>query len=388
MIQYILPPLRLIIFSFLFFTTTLAFGMAQNTQIDTIKVEYEKIYEERQSYATELTRLEAEYLEIVRKVDHAKKTLRSITGRLELENLLRKSEGISTRLSQLQRKLVQIDTQLDGRRVVIIRYIQSEMRTLEKSLPKVAKTERKNIVMLLNALRETKVSFSAPLPNIPSPANVNLALRDADSLGDNPDELMAVADELQDAEDQLAKRLKAIQKQIIDLRNTQKLMKRAQRFSNEDQFFEESDRARIIAKYNTKETSDSNTPKVNDSNTGRSHSDNDLNEPNEGVRAPVNTEVDNANNNKIYSGDGNTKESGDDIPPTENVEIENTNTIEHIKIHGGGDPSRSISSSGIRAKNKIGRKINSLESEKKKLRKRMKLLQKRSQKLRLRAKNL
>lgn len=359
-----------------------AFALMQNASVDAVRSEYEQAFNQREKLSTKLSGLESEYLDVLRRVDSAKKRFNSITGRLELESLLRRSKEISTKLSAIQLRLSSLDSRIESKRNFVVRHVKSEMKRLEKSLSKVPKEERRAVVDKLNQLRQTKIRFTAPLPTIQSSYQESLAFRDADSLSDDPDALLAVADELEDSKDQLSKRLAAIENQISELKRTQKLMRRSASFSTEDQFFEESDRARVIAKYDviqrkaktTETNSGDNDPQVSAAQGP------DSSDPQEGFGA-------------TSDGDQASKspESGgvvDDTNTSRPVQEFEDQIVERVQINGSGDPSRSISGRKFGGNQSMRSRISNLESEKIKLKKRVQKLHKRAKKLRKRADSL
>ncbi len=371
-----------------------AFALMQNQNIDAVRNEYETAYGQRSKLAGELSGLESEYLNIVRRVDSAKKNINSIAGRLELEGLLRRSKEISAKLRNIQIKLSTLNSRIESKRTFVVRHIKNEMKKLERSLAVVPREERRNVVNKLNQLRKEKVQYSAPLPSVQSSYQESLALRDADSLSDNPDDLLAVADELQDSEDQLSKRLAAIDNQISELKRTQKLMRRSERFSSEDQFFEESDRARVIAKYDVVTTSKTSKPvdNVESSAPTAGSQDSDDSQNNSFNGAPDPNGISDQNSAEVgVSGardDGTNTDNGAEpivVAPPEVTEIE---TTERVLINGSGDPSRSVSSRKLGKNQNMKSRINSLESEKKKLKRRVNRLRQRAKKLRKRANSL
>ena len=59
--------------------------------------------------------------------------------------------------------------------------------------------------------------------------------------------MLALADELQDAEGEVRAKLETVQTQISELKRRQRLIRRARAFDREERFFEEGDRSRALA---------------------------------------------------------------------------------------------------------------------------------------------
>lgn len=377
MLRFISHTFKMMTFILFVCVSAPSFGLMQNQNIHIVRSDYEEAYSQRTKLSGTLTGLESEYLTIVRRVDVAKKNINSITGRLELEGLLRRSKDISAKLRAIQIRMSALNSRIESKRTVIVRHIKNDMKKLERSLAVIPKEQRASVVKELNRLRKEKVQFNSPLPAIQTRAQEDLALRDADALSDDPDELFAVADELEDSKDQLSKRLVAIDNQIAELKRTQKLMRRSDSFSSEDQFFEESDRARVIAKYDVVQKTMRVVKETDDAQNGSFNN------------ASQNNAFEASASDGLDSSNAKSADVVGDAPTTDPApQFEQIETTERVRINGSGDPSRSVSSRKLDTKRNMKSRIKSLESEKQKLTRRVKRLKKRAQRLRKRANSL
>ena len=222
----------------------------QQTDISAAKRAYSTTLQQRRSTVERLGSLEDRYRGLVEEIEklRADGAIGTIGGRIELQNLLTKSKAIADELDALQAELRAVDNRLAGQRSTLVGGIDARLRELEGSLTRVPASSRGSIVQELNGLRRQRATYTTPLPSAPSSRDVRSALALAEDAA-HPDELMAAADELQDTEDQLRKRLAAIESKLGELQDARRLARRARSFSREERFFEETDRDRVIARY-------------------------------------------------------------------------------------------------------------------------------------------
>ncbi len=223
-------------------------GLMQGASFEAAQQRYEETVKERQSVMQEITRLEEKHDRLVQRITRMKKDADTgLTARLALEDMLAQSKSLSDELDQLNHRIQALDNTLSGRRSALVGAVDREMRALERSLAKASAAERRKIVKELNALRAQRQTWTKPLPSGPTSGDVSAALSLAGE-AEAPEELLAAADEIEDTEDQLARRMKAIDARIQELKEARRLMRRASEFSREERFFEEVDRDRVIAR--------------------------------------------------------------------------------------------------------------------------------------------
>lgn len=232
-----------------------------------IEQRYEDDLKKREGMIAQVEAMETRHQSVVERITRLKRGENTLTNRLALEDLLRQSKDISDQLQAMQTQIAALDTQLDAKRASLVSGLDAEMRKLEQSLASASATQRADIVASLNRLRGTRAEYEAPLPAAPKMRDLHAALTLADRAQD-PDELLAAADELLDSESQVQRRLAAIDQRLHELVQTKRLNRRASAFSREERFFEETDRERVIARY--EKTTTTVVPKEN---TGSSTND-------------------------------------------------------------------------------------------------------------------
>lgn len=383
----------------------------QRSELGQAQRKYDQTLGEREKIVERLEELEDEYQSLVRRIDSLKSkgAMSTIGGRIELQNLLTQSKSLADELDSLQGRIGALDNRLAGQRSKLLAGLDRRVRKLEGDLAGASTSERKRIVRRLNDLRQRRRSYITPLPAVPSSGEVDSALQLAEEVSDHPDELRAAADELQDTEDQLRKRLDAIDHKLGELRQSRALIRRARSFSREEKFFEETDRDRVVARYDreTRSSSDganetadpqdgaevasgnanSTTATGADDNfAGAANNDASLNE---GQAAPASDSAD------FEAGPARTADPAISDAPTGAEVAEPSSsgsdpfetTRETVVIDGGSDPERSVGSldSGDRD---VDSRIEHLESERDRLRRKADELQNRASELRKRADEL
>ncbi len=235
-----------------------------NAALQAIEARYETDLAKRAALIETMTGLESQHSNVIARITKLKHSANTLTNRLALEDLLRQSKRLSEELAENDSRLRVLDQQIGTQRSGIVTGLEEQMRGLESTLAKATTTERAKTVKNLNALRKLRSSFEAPLPAAPTIRDLNAALSLADRVSD-PDELLAAADELLDSEDQVRRRLSAIDQRLNELKESKRLTRRASSFSREERFFEETDRDRVIARY--ERTTTTSTPKGTGSNS-------------------------------------------------------------------------------------------------------------------------
>ena len=369
----------------------------QQTDIATAQRAHDRVTQDRQRLLEQLQGLEDEYHGLVRRIEKLKSegAIGTIGGRIELQNLLTRSKSIADELDGLQTKVRALDNRLAGHRSTLVGGIDQRLGQLERSLGSAAPSARGPIVAELNALRKRRAVYTTPLPSAPSAGDVNSALRLAEDAA-HPADLMAAADELQDTEDQLRKRLAAIEGKLGELREARALARRARTFSREERFFEETDRDRVIARYERvtvtpSESPNGGSPPSQTVDRGSTAADDDFGGNNsfgdgdEAAAAPMDSDFaaepsagreseptlsDSPTGAPVAVGGGQ-----DDLFET---------SRETVVIDGGLDPSRAVGPLGGGGSDLEG-EIRQLEGEQSKLSKQAERLSKRARELRKRA---
>lgn len=370
----------------------------QTEPVEVVQQRYKDGLDERLDVVNSMKKLEAEHRRIVARIVALKRQGAGLTVRLALDELLRDAQRISDQLAAKQDQVRVIDNRLGAHRTQLISAIENSIQNLEIQLRSAPAQERGAIVRELNKLRTQRASYMVSLPEVPSLEDLRAALTLA-TKADSPDELHAVADELQDSEDQLRRRLAAIEARIDDLKKSKRLVRRAQGFTREERFFEETDRERTIARYERTTTSGQSsdspqTPQAGSESPNQAGSpeptESQNNDPgafddvaNESLSPSFGSEADPDRGSTPPLSDASDFPSA--APDNGNDVFEST---ESILIQTAEDPSRAVDLNGQAANSTLDGQIRNLESEKERLEKQAEMLKSRANDLRRRASDL
>lgn len=361
-----------------------------NAALTAVEQRYNQDLDARRALIDQMAALETQHQTLVNRISRLKQAETTLTNRLTLEDLLRQSKEIADRLLALQTQTHQLDQRLDNQRRQIVSGLEAEMKGLERSLAQVPAAQRGAVVEQLNTLRATRTEFSAPLPAAPRVRDLHAALTLADR-AEAPDELLAAADELLDSESQLQRRLAAIDQRLNELQQAQRLNRRAASFSREERFFEETDRDRVIARYEktTSIPKDNAAPGQTDTPT----SANNANESDDSA-SQNNSSANNFNAPEFDGAPavGNVADPVTDsrgtpqvAPNNEDLFVDATTTV---VINTSVDPSRSVGNANAATTQNVDLQIDQLAKEKARLKKQADALRKQAEDLQRRAQNL
>lgn len=360
----------------------------QGESVEVVQKRYEDGVAERNAIVDEMRGLETRHKRLVGQIINLKKQNNSgLTVRLALENQLREAQQISENLAQLQERIRVMDNRLGANRTQLINTIEGHIQGVESKLRSAPASERRALVLQLNGLKAERARFAEPLPAAPSVEELDATLTLA-ARADSPEDLIAAADELQDTEDKLRRRLLAVETRLDELKASKRLVRRAQGFSREERFFEETDRDRVIARYERTTTVNTSanqatsntqtpTPPANQNDNAQNNA-----APQAGFDFEAVAEADPVRNSPdltVSDGYPKTPTGGDDS-------VFDTTTRESIIIHSAIDPSRTLGLDGTSAL-PVDRQIDALETEKARLKKQADLLNTRANQLRSRAKS-
>jgi len=210
--------------------------------LDTLKNRWADAMEQRALLERAMRQLGSEYDGVVAKIDKLKRGGVDNLERRELERELRKGRTLAEELEKLQRQIDSLDSRINQIAAEIVTRLDDERARLEFKLVSATIDEQVTIVETLNEIATERSRYARPLEKIDR-KDLALILEDADGLED-PGDMLAMADELQDAETEVRSKLERVQKQLEDLKKRQRLLRRARAFNREERFFEEGDRGR------------------------------------------------------------------------------------------------------------------------------------------------
>lgn len=238
--------------------------VAQAASFDAQKAKYNKLMSERAKLEKSLAELEVQYGALAKNIDKVKRKGVSTLNRAEIQKMLRKGRKLAQRLSKVQRDIMSVDAQLQKTAQQLVATINRQMKTIERQLSTQTGSTRKKSIATLNTLSKQRATYSRPLPQVDH-KKIKAMLSMAEGL-DNPDDMIALADELQDAEEGVRKKLNWITRRLKELKARKRLLRRAQAFSKQERFFEESARGRQVGRVATRRvrtSSDKKTPTNN-----------------------------------------------------------------------------------------------------------------------------
>lgn len=223
--------------------------------LDTLKNRWADAMEQRALLERAMRDLGGEYDKVVAGIDKLKRGGVDNLERRELEKLLRKGRTLAQELEKLQKQVSSLDGRINQIAAEIVERLDAERARLEFELVNASISEQVIIVETLNEIADERARYARPLEKI-SRKNLAMILEDADGLED-PGDMIAMADELQDAEAEVRSKLTRVQQQLEDLKKRQRLLRRARAFNREERFFEEGDRGRAtVARVSRNEQQD------------------------------------------------------------------------------------------------------------------------------------
>lgn len=239
-------------------TEVLAQAQPSSQTTQRLKGQYRAELQERKRIQDSLAQLERQYDTLASQIDGLKRKGISNLNRGEHQELMRQGRRLAEQLGQLQLKIQRIDLSLEQLAASILSDLDGQLRASERELIGASGQQRRQIVAKLNALSQERAEYAQPLPALDLKKAESM-LRMAQGL-DNPDDMLAMADELQDAEQELLKKLDWVSTRLTDLKARKRLLQRATAFSREERFFEESARSRSLARLERRAESPTTTP--------------------------------------------------------------------------------------------------------------------------------
>ncbi len=182
--------------------------------------------------------LQRELDSVARRIEAIKAAARG-KGRLfvdpELDGLLRRSQGLSSALTELLRAERGQAEGLEAVRVRLAAGLDDEISAVRTRWDGSDRAERRALVPQIKALRAERDALRQALPVSPIPRLGELA-------NDDPEEMRERADALLDREDKLRREEKALAARVKELRGERDLERRMGEFLSEGALFDEHDR--------------------------------------------------------------------------------------------------------------------------------------------------
>jgi phage shock protein A len=250
--------------------------------LESMRNDYRQAVETRRATIEKMETIETRYNELAARLDRLKsKGTDEISNRLEVKTLMRQSQTLTDRLETFDHRIDRLDEKLERLRGQLVSRLDEVVAETEAKLVDASARKRRALVGRLNELRKLQSTYESPLPDAPDPSDVTETLKMARELqGHRPDRMVAAAAELKDTEDQVRKRLKAIEDKLRELEQAKTLARRAETFQSEESFFDEASRPHVVARHesgdsasNRDSSSGDDTP--NDSGGGAADSSDD-----------------------------------------------------------------------------------------------------------------
>ncbi len=215
-------------------------------------VTWETLEHQRVAVIDRLQNLEQDHQKFVEGIEKLKEEqAQGQRSRRELENKLRENLRTVEALEMIQRHLQDIEAEQAALRRTIVQAIDGKRDSLEEELRRASPERRLELVAELNELQATRGEYAAPLPEADQ-KRVTQALEMARQVsGDHPRTMLSAADELEDTEEQLLAHVEALNGQISQLEQARRLHRRSQAFGEYDRFFDEDQRGRTMARFET-----------------------------------------------------------------------------------------------------------------------------------------
>ena len=203
-----------------------------------LKDAWEQALMERKERVEALNRMEARYGEQVDAIDAIKRKGVSGLNRRDLEDRLSKARALSQELEAMQSEITSRDEQMRQLSAQIVELLDGERLRLEQRLMKGEASP--DLIVTLNELSQERERYAAPPRRLDQRRYADV-LRDAGDASD-PDDMLAMADELLDAESQVRAQVSELESRLGELKTRRRLLRRASDFRREERFFEEGDR--------------------------------------------------------------------------------------------------------------------------------------------------
>ena len=218
-------------------TASLAMGADLEEKIG----RWESLEEDRVALVEELGTMERAHQNFVEAIENL--TSRSGARR---ERLLTENLRVVEELERIQRQMGELTMAQEGVRGEILEAIEERRQELEADLRVASNRARFDYVVRLNDLQRERSRFSSSLPGRDQ-QRVEEVLATARQLeGGHPRAMLAVADELEDAEEALLRRLAGLDRQIAELERSRGMQRRSRSFGEVQNFFDEDQRNRQI----------------------------------------------------------------------------------------------------------------------------------------------
>ncbi|MEM1348116.1 MAG: hypothetical protein AAGI01_06155 [Myxococcota bacterium] len=207
--------------------------------------QYEREKAKLQSVERDRLALERAVQSLALEIERIKEGGVTSLERRALEPKLQEARRLAEALAEIQRGVKRMERRLGRTSRSIVRALDAERAALERELVVAKGAQQRALVEELNELSRARQRYAKPLPRVDT-SRIDTMLEMAQLL-DDPDEMLSLADELDDEAARVQARLELLAEQKTKLESQRRLLRRSQTFGRQERFFEEADRTRAVA---------------------------------------------------------------------------------------------------------------------------------------------
>ena len=182
-----------------------------------------------------------------------------LIGGIQLEGMLSQARELADQLNGLQEQIREVETWLEYSRQEILAAYQQDILSLEREILAAKNAEgRTRAIKAINQLKQDRhlyVSRPSATPDLDLKALPSL-----DEVSGDPEEMAALAAELDDTERKLRSHINELDGRIERLEREKRIRQKALDFADEESFFDENIRTLRIARANSKVVDAPNAP--------------------------------------------------------------------------------------------------------------------------------
>ncbi len=208
------------------------------SSLETLRAASEQSFQQLTQLRAERTvtrgELDAVAAQIAQSKGQAKGKL--LPGR-QLQDLLRRSQELSNKLTNLATAIATQETDLQHRNGLLLDALSQEIARLRHDWEtSKGRDDRSDLVRAMRSLRSEQQRIRGTLPTTTLPTFAG------GKASDDPEDLLEQADTLRDSEDKVRRQLQALNAQIADAREQRDLERRMGEFLADQSIFDEHDR--------------------------------------------------------------------------------------------------------------------------------------------------
>jgi hypothetical protein len=201
---------------------------------------FAQLGEQLETLRNQRSALEREYRDLTDEIAARKRAgdPQKLLGDLNLQALLTRGRSVAEDLYGIQSRIRDVETQLETSRREVISGFDSRLNGLEKGLVEGSGSRRTAIIAEMNRLRQSRHQYVAAAASTP---DLNLAdIPSFDTAEDDPEEALAAAAELDDANRKVRSRIDELDGEIASLEAERRLRRKARGFREKESFFDEA----------------------------------------------------------------------------------------------------------------------------------------------------